>query len=114
MPVLWASGVHGVLDYLVMELLGPSLDNLYRKNGKAPFDLRSVCCIAIQMVCYLDHKLDLELNYQRSTALNLCTRRASSIGKLLVPSVTACSVNPVIYSWVTLSLVYLPTIRLYT
>jgi hypothetical protein len=50
MPTLWASGQQGPIDFIVMDLLGPSLDNLYRKNGKKPFDLRSTCCIAIQMV----------------------------------------------------------------
>jgi hypothetical protein len=50
MPLLHASGVQGQLDYLVMELLGPSLDNLYRKNNKQVFDLKSVCCVAIQIV----------------------------------------------------------------
>jgi hypothetical protein len=50
MPTLWASGQQGQIDYLVMDLLGASLDNLYRKNGKKPFDLRSTCCIAIQIV----------------------------------------------------------------
>lgn len=83
MPVLWASGVHGVLDYLVMDLLGPSLDNLYRKNGKVPFDLRSVCCIAIQMVSNVKITRDLELNHHRSTVLSSCTLRVSSTGKLI-------------------------------
>ena len=51
MPKLWMAGVQGELDYLVIDLLGPSLDNLYRKNNKQVMDLRSVCCIAIQTVC---------------------------------------------------------------
>jgi serine/threonine protein kinase len=50
MPTLWYSGIQGEIDYLVMDLLGPSLDNLYRKNGKQAFDVRSVCCVAIQLV----------------------------------------------------------------
>lgn len=49
MPTLWASGVEGTLDYLVIDLLGPSLDNLYRKNGRI-MDLRSTICIAMQVV----------------------------------------------------------------
>lgn len=50
MPTLWASGVQGPYDYLVIDLLGASLDNLYRQNGKQVMDLRSVICIAIQVV----------------------------------------------------------------
>lgn len=50
MPTLWAAGVQGIYDYLVIDLLGPSLDNLYRKNGKQVMDLRSVVCIAMQVV----------------------------------------------------------------
>lgn len=50
MPTLWASGVDGVYDYLVMDLLGFSLDSLYRQNGKQVMDLRSVICIAMQVV----------------------------------------------------------------
>ena len=50
MPTLWASGIEGVYDYLVMDLLGPSLDNLYRQNGKQVMDLRTVICIAMQVV----------------------------------------------------------------
>lgn len=51
MPILWASGVEGIWDYLVIDLLGPSLDNLFRKSGKTTMDLRSVCSIAMQVVC---------------------------------------------------------------
>ena len=50
MPVLWASGVEGIWDYLVIDLLGPSLDNLLRKSGKDSMDLASVCSIAMQVV----------------------------------------------------------------
>jgi casein kinase 1 len=53
MPKIWGGGQQGQLDYIVMDLLGPSLDNLYRKNGKKPFDVRSVCTVAIQMACYV-------------------------------------------------------------
>ncbi|THH04513.1 hypothetical protein EW145_g5469 [Phellinidium pouzarii] len=53
MPTLWASGVHGEYDYLVIDLLGPSLDNLYRKNGKS-MDLRSTICIAMQVISRLE------------------------------------------------------------
>ena len=58
MPTLWASGVDGVYDYLVMDLLGFSLDGLYRQNGKQVMDLRSVICIAMQVVSSL-----LQSNY---------------------------------------------------
>ena len=50
MPMLYASGVHGKWDYLAIDLLGPSLDKLYRSSGKDTMDLRSVCCIAMQLV----------------------------------------------------------------
>jgi casein kinase 1 len=50
MPTLWASGLWGRWDYLAMDLLGSSLDRLYRKSGKNVMDLRSACSIAIQLV----------------------------------------------------------------
>jgi len=50
MPTLWASGVEGIWDFLVIDLLGPSLDNLFRKSGKDCMDTRSVCSIAMQVV----------------------------------------------------------------
>jgi casein kinase 1 len=50
MPILWASGVEGIWDFLVIDLLGPSLDNLFRKSGKDTMDLRNVCSIAMQVV----------------------------------------------------------------
>jgi casein kinase 1 len=50
MPTLWAAGVEGMWDYLAIDLLGPSLDTLYRKMGQDSMDLRSVCCIAMQVV----------------------------------------------------------------
>lgn len=46
LPLLYSSGVEGIWDYLVIELLGPSLDMLFRKSGLASMDLRSVCSIA--------------------------------------------------------------------
>lgn len=49
MPTLWASGVEGQFDYLVIDLLGASLDNLYRQNNRS-MDLRSTMCIAMQVV----------------------------------------------------------------
>jgi casein kinase 1 len=51
MPTLWASGVHSKWNYLVIDLLGSSLDKLYKASGKEKMDLRSVCCIAMQLVC---------------------------------------------------------------
>ncbi|KIY46530.1 CK1/CK1 protein kinase [Fistulina hepatica ATCC 64428] len=54
MPTLWATGVEGVWDYLALELLGPSLDSLYRHSGKETMDLRSVCCIAMQLIARLE------------------------------------------------------------
>ncbi|KIK69595.1 hypothetical protein GYMLUDRAFT_33969 [Collybiopsis luxurians FD-317 M1] len=54
MPTLYASGVEGVWDYLAIDLLGSSLDSLYRKSGKEIMDMRSVCCIAMQMIARLE------------------------------------------------------------
>lgn len=50
MPTLWQSGIEGNWDYLVIDLLGSSLDSLYRKSGRNVMDLRSVLCIAQQVV----------------------------------------------------------------
>lgn len=50
MPTLFGSGVQGKYDFLVIQLLGASLDSLYRKSGQNIMDLRSVCCIAMQVV----------------------------------------------------------------
>ncbi|KDQ62390.1 hypothetical protein JAAARDRAFT_149241 [Jaapia argillacea MUCL 33604] len=54
MPTLWASGVEGPWDYLVIDFLGASLDSLFRKSGKQMMDLRSVCSIAIQVISRLE------------------------------------------------------------
>ncbi|KAF8558311.1 CK1/CK1 protein kinase [Imleria badia] len=53
MPSLFASGVQGKWHYLVISLLGSSLDNIYRNNGKKTLDLRSVCSIAYQVISRL-------------------------------------------------------------
>ncbi|KAH8108676.1 CK1/CK1 protein kinase [Phellopilus nigrolimitatus] len=53
MPTLWAAGIQGDYDYLVIDLLGPSLDNMYRKNNKR-MDLRSTICIAMQVISRLE------------------------------------------------------------
>ncbi|KAH7909909.1 kinase-like domain-containing protein [Hygrophoropsis aurantiaca] len=52
-PMLWASGVQDKWDYLAISLLGPSLDNLIKKSGKAVMDLRTVCSAAIQIITRL-------------------------------------------------------------
>ncbi|KAL0960714.1 hypothetical protein HGRIS_005740 [Hohenbuehelia grisea] len=54
MPLLYAAGVEGDWDYLAIELLGPSLDSLLRKSGQDAMDLRSVCCIAMQVISRLE------------------------------------------------------------
>ncbi|CAA7261348.1 unnamed protein product [Cyclocybe aegerita] len=53
MPRLYASGVQGDWDYLAIDLLGSSLDSLFRKSGKDTMDLRSVCSVAIQVIMRL-------------------------------------------------------------
>lgn len=52
MPTYWAGGVEGDWDYIAIDLLGASLDNIYRQAGGPAqvMDLGSVCCIAMQMV----------------------------------------------------------------
>ncbi|KAL6302009.1 CK1/CK1 protein kinase [Sparassis latifolia] len=54
MPTLWADGTYGKWDYLAIDLLGPSLDSLFRRSGKAVMDLRSVCCIGMQVINRLE------------------------------------------------------------
>ncbi|KAG1838026.1 kinase-like domain-containing protein [Suillus subalutaceus] len=56
MPRLWASGIEGKWHYLVISLLGKSLESIYRQNlqwGNPRMDLRSVCSIAIQVIARL-------------------------------------------------------------
>lgn len=50
MPTLWSAGIEGHWDYLAIDLLGASLHSLFWKSGKSTMDLRSVCCIAMQVV----------------------------------------------------------------
>ncbi|KAF8809566.1 CK1/CK1 protein kinase [Phlegmacium glaucopus] len=50
MPRLYAAGVAGMWDYLAIDLLGASLDSLYRRSGKDVMDIRSVLSIAIQVI----------------------------------------------------------------
>ena len=52
MPVLWAQGQQGYWDYLVIDLLGRSLDSLHREltQKQDVWDLRNVCCVAVQVV----------------------------------------------------------------
>jgi len=49
MPRLYAAGISGMWDYLAIDLLGASLDGLYRRSGKDVMDVRSVLSIAIQV-----------------------------------------------------------------
>ncbi|KAJ7147493.1 kinase-like domain-containing protein [Mycena crocata] len=44
----------GRLGFLAIDLLGASLDNLYRKSGKETMDLSSVCAIAMQLITRLE------------------------------------------------------------
>ncbi|KZT73981.1 kinase-like protein [Daedalea quercina L-15889] len=53
-PTLWGSGVEGEFDYLAIDLLGPSLESLFRRSEKNIMDLRSVCCIAMQVISRLE------------------------------------------------------------
>jgi hypothetical protein len=75
MPKLYAAGVHGDWDFLAIDLLGPSLDSLYRRSMKDTMDTRSVCAIAIQVVCALafPSSFSSESTILRSCACNSCT-----------------------------------------
>ncbi|TFK87477.1 CK1/CK1 protein kinase [Polyporus arcularius HHB13444] len=52
MPTLWAAGQEGPWDYLAIDLLGRSLDSIHRDlmMKQDVWDLRSVCCIAVQVI----------------------------------------------------------------
>ncbi|KAI0051091.1 kinase-like protein [Auriscalpium vulgare] len=55
MPKLWASGVwERKWDWLAIDLLGSSLDSLYRKSGKGVMPLGSVVAIAVQLITRLE------------------------------------------------------------
>lgn len=78
MPKLYAAGVQGAWDYLAIDLLGPSLDNLYRRSGKDMMDLRTVCSIAIQVVSSIFLILERTISkactdLDRSNGCNSCT-----------------------------------------
>ena len=50
MPILYETGIVNPYDFLAMELLGPSIDSLFRKQGRDVLDLRSVCCLGSQVI----------------------------------------------------------------
>jgi len=72
MPKLYAAGVQDVWDYLAIELLGPSLDSLFRRSGQDMMDMRSACAIAIQVVRERSLCTVLFNNIIRSVACNSC------------------------------------------
>ncbi|CDO77160.1 hypothetical protein BN946_scf184657.g35 [Trametes cinnabarina] len=53
-PTLWGSGTYGCWDYLAIDLLGASLDSLHRSKKTDVWDLRSVCCVAQQVISRLE------------------------------------------------------------
>ena len=88
MPTLWASGLWGRWDYLAMDLLGSSLDRLYRKSGKNVMDLRSTCSIAIQLVRTTSPSLSAAASYYgvvRLTHFLYCTRADNAAGVYALP-----------------------------
>lgn len=88
MPTLWASGLWGRWDYLAMDLLGSSLDRLYRKSGKNVMDLRSTCSIAIQLVRpppLCSRRLLLIMEWGRLTHFLCCTRADNAPGVYALP-----------------------------
>ena len=74
MPRLYAAGVAGMWDYLAIELLGTSLDSLYRRSGKEVMDIQSVLSIAIQVVSELQAQFITNLNLPRDrlSVFNSC------------------------------------------
>lgn len=78
MPTLWAAGVEGAWDYLAIDLLGASLDSLYRKSGKDIMELSSVCSIAMQVVSRDISVLfkHMFIRYRRYQDSSLCTVEA--------------------------------------
>ena len=73
MPRLYAAGIQEDWDFLAIDLLGPSLDNLYRRSGKDTMDMRSVCAIAIQVVrSVFFSSRQLLVNTLRSCVYNSC------------------------------------------
>lgn len=69
MPTLWAAGVQDNLDYLVIDLLGPSLDNLYKKLTPRVMGLPSVLQIALQVVSTATSFIQNHLKSQRPSQL---------------------------------------------
>lgn len=61
MPILYDTGVQQPWDFLAMELLGPSIDSLFRKSGRDVMDLRSVCCLGMQVVSRIVLRLPFSL-----------------------------------------------------
>ncbi|KAG5341636.1 hypothetical protein C0989_008615 [Termitomyces sp. Mn162] len=56
MPILWAAGEQEGWDFLAIDLLGASLDRLYKSIGgpEKTFDLGTVCTIAMQLIARLE------------------------------------------------------------
>lgn len=50
MPRLYSAGVQGQWDYLAIELLGSSLDTLWKQVDRQVLPTRTVCEIAMQVV----------------------------------------------------------------
>jgi len=49
-PIIFAFGWLAHFEYIAIELLGPSLNDVLKEQGR--FDLKSVLQIADQMVCH--------------------------------------------------------------
>ena len=90
MPVLYDKGIQDTWNFLAMELLGPSIDTLFRKSGRNVMDLRSVCCLGMQVVsrsglCYV---AVLTRASARSNVLSLCTPEAFFIATFSLGTVS--------------------------
>ena len=71
LPEMKTFGYNNDYNILVMELLGPSLENLFQSNGKQ-FSLKTACILGIQMLDRIEyiHSKKIKLYYQKTKTKN--------------------------------------------